>query len=570
MGPRKALGVVTENPAMDLHERCENLRARQLDLRVVMEQTQQELRDDIDRKHAEFIQMLSSLKHSIDGTHLYLQSKDKQVAENQRLFQKLKEKLSENWVKSEDSYSVLIESAEVLEDVCLNVIFMENGSYNDIDSLEDTFMSELFMENESWNIARKMLDKMPKSIYDAVESDLDALDDMCLSTLFNEAERITNAHKFSDGMTGRDHVKVVHVFVINESKFSLVLVGNEMVLPLWDPGIGLNGLTSVKLASQTNDVREKLMDFFNKFCLPRSSDDLRRVWDTGWQWFMYPKIVDIKLRNVDCWEVVLMAFCYKWHMVLKGVTLPVEQRDGRKNYISEVIVKLSSDEASLRREKLYVSKLNITLAHILKHEWPARWRSFLPDLVAAAKTSEIICENCMTILKLLSEEVFDFSRGEMTQQKIKELKQSLHSEFQLIHELCMYVLSTFQRTELIRATLATLHAFLSWVPVGYIFESPLLETLLKYFPMPAYRNPTLQCLTEVAVLNFGDFYNIQYVKMYNIFMVQLQTILPPNSNIPEAYANGSTEEQAFIQNLALFFTSFFKSHIRVLETSKKM
>ncbi|KAK4351071.1 hypothetical protein RND71_030384 [Anisodus tanguticus] len=254
---------------------------------------------------------------------------------------------------------------------------------------------------------------------------------------------------------------------------------------------------------------------------------------------------------------------YRWN------ALPVEQRDGMKSYISEVIVKLSSDEASLRRERLYVSKLNIILVQILKHEWPARWRSFIPDLVAAAKTSETICENCMAILKLLSEEVFDFSRGEMTQLKIKELKQSLNSEFQLIHELCMYVLSVSQRTELIRATLATLHAFLSWIPLGYIFESTLLETLLKFFPVPAYRNLTLQCLTEVAALTFGDFYNDQYVKMYTIFMVHLQNVLPPNTNIPEAYANGSNEEQAFIQNLALFFTSFFKSHICVLESSQE-
>lgn len=75
-----------------------------------------------------------------------------------------------------------------------------------------------------------------------------------------------------------------------------------------------------------------------------------------------------------------------------------------------------------------------------------------------------------------------------------------------------------------RATLSTLHAFLSWIPLGYIFESPLvrtmlfhcqyfplrfypyisfvslflqLETLLKFFPMPQYRNLALQCLTEV-------------------------------------------------------------------------
>ncbi|XP_027362296.1 protein EXPORTIN 1A-like isoform X7 [Abrus precatorius] len=255
---------------------------------------------------------------------------------------------------------------------------------------------------------------------------------------------------------------------------------------------------------------------------------------------------------------------YRWN------ALPVEQRDGMKNFISDVIVQLSGNDTSFRSERLYVNKLNIILVQILKHEWPVRWRSFIPDLVSAAKTSETICENCMAILKLLSEEVFDFSRGEMTQQKIKELKQSLNSEFQLIHELCLYVLPASQRTELMRATLSTLHAFLSWIPLGYIFESPLLETLLKFFPIPAYRNLTLQCLTEVASLQFGNYYDAQYIKMYSIFMVQLQqTILPPTTNIPEAYLHGSSEEQAFIQNLALFFTSFYKVHIRILESTQE-
>ncbi|KAL2492946.1 Protein EXPORTIN 1A [Abeliophyllum distichum] len=232
---------------------------------------------------------------------------------------------------------------------------------------------------------------------------------------------------------------------------------------------------------------------------------------------------------------------YRWN------ALPVAQRDGMKNYISDVIVKLSTDEISFRQERLYVNKLNVILVQILKHEWPGRWQSFIPDLVAAAKTSETI---------LLSEEVFDFSRGELTQQKIKELKQSLNREFQLIHELCAYVLSASQRAELIRATLATLHAFLSWIPLGYIFESPLLETLLKLFPVLAYRNLTLQCLTEVAALSFGYFYN-------------MQPFSPPSTNFPEAYGNGNSEEQAFIQNLALFFTSFYKSHIRVLESTQE-
>ena len=52
---------------------------------------------------------------------------------------------------------------------------------------------------------------------------------------------------------------------------------------------------------------------------------------------------------------------------------------------------------------------------VLKQEWPHKWQSFVPDIVVASKTKETLCENSMVILKLLSEEVFDFSRGELTQ-----------------------------------------------------------------------------------------------------------------------------------------------------------
>lgn len=46
----------------------------------------------------------------------------------------------------------------------------------------------------------------------------------------------------------------------------------------------------------------------------------------------------------------------------------------------------------------------------------------------------------MVILKLLSEEVFDYSQGQMTQAKIQHLKKSMSSEFSNVFELCMFVL----------------------------------------------------------------------------------------------------------------------------------
>ena len=35
------------------------------------------------------------------------------------------------------------------------------------------------------------------------------------------------------------------------------------------------------------------------------------------------------------------------------------------------------------------------------------------------------------------------------------------------------------------------------IPLGYIFESNVVEILLRLFPQPAFRNLALQCLSEV-------------------------------------------------------------------------
>jgi len=38
---------------------------------------------------------------------------------------------------------------------------------------------------------------------------------------------------------------------------------------------------------------------------------------------------------------------------------------------------------------------------ILKYEWPRNWPSFISDIVGASKTNESLCQNNLTIMKLL-------------------------------------------------------------------------------------------------------------------------------------------------------------------------
>ena len=85
----------------------------------------------------------------------------------------------------------------------------------------------------------------------------------------------------------------------------------------------------------------------------------------------------------------------------------------------------------------------------------------------------------MVILKLLSEEIFDFSAENMTQTKIKHLKNQMCGEFAEILKLCSEVLEEAQKVSLIKATLETLLRFLNWIPLGYIFETTIIDLLLN-------------------------------------------------------------------------------------------
>mmetsp|Transcript_9304 Transcript_9304/g.29578 ORF Transcript_9304/g.29578 Transcript_9304/m.29578 type:complete len:1130 (-) Transcript_9304:499-3888(-) len=248
--------------------------------------------------------------------------------------------------------------------------------------------------------------------------------------------------------------------------------------------------------------------------------------------------------------------------------LPDEQRAGIKGFIVNKIIQLSSDEQTATAERTLIHQMNKVLVSILKQEWPHNWPSFIGDICGASRTSEILCENNMHILRLLSEEVFDFSKDAMTTAKIKTMKDSLNAEFALIFRLCEFVLGASQRPRLIDATLATLKAFLSWIPFGYLFETPLVETLVDRFFMAAqFRNAALECLTEIASLTEPK-YDEAFVRLYLSLLAALNVVVPRDASLAAAYdpATGNERDQLFVQRLALFFSGMFKAHLRLLET----
>lgn len=112
-------------------------------------------------------------------------------------------------------------------------------------------------------------------------------------------------------------------------------------------------------------------------------------------------------------------------------------------------------------------------------------------------------------------------------------------------------------------TLQTLLRFLSWIPLGFIFETDLIKLLVtKFLATGVFRNDTISCLSEIAQLrDVPAMYNGVYVQLYMGVLNEVGKLLPPGSSFTPLWDH----DEIFVQRLSIFFTSFFRYHIQVIE-----
>lgn len=250
--------------------------------------------------------------------------------------------------------------------------------------------------------------------------------------------------------------------------------------------------------------------------------------------------------------------------------LPQEQRLGIRNFIVNMIIALCEDETQFVRERLLIGKFDLVLVQILKKDWPADWPNFVPELVASSRVSFNVCENNMVILKLLSEEIFDYSSEKMTHAKAKNLKATLSNEFLEIFKLCYEVLDKAEKPLLLAATLECLLRYLHWIPLGYIFQTDLLDLLSRRFlQAEATRLVALKCLTEVSAVDAPK-YEAQLATVFLSLLEHISGIILPSVDLREMYKTASSADQAFLQDFAMFLSTHLGQHCEFLEQNKEL
>ncbi|KAH8741383.1 exportin 1 [Cryptosporidium ryanae] len=307
-----------------------------------------------------------------------------------------------------------------------------------------------------------------------------------------------------------------------------------------------------------------------------------------------------KSFNTKFYALSILEKCIQFQWKI----LPIDQKTGIKQYITELCIELCQDEKVLTENKHFLNKTNETLIMIVKQEWPDNWENFIFEICSASKTNQYICENTMKLLRLLSEEVFDFGEDQMTSKKVEKFMDILNQQFPQIFSLILFVLTSYIenpqsiKVNLVVSSLQCLCHYLKWIPLSYILECDLrpqlsqtinisnssiqynlLQLLLDHFwSNPSFRLESIRCLTEIASLKFEDtvkdsngniMKNVED-QMINIWLSIVNRIKEVPSeyvfydNIPDMSTSMRLYYERYFNYIALLLSSFIKNHRLVI------
>ena len=265
--------------------------------------------------------------------------------------------------------------------------------------------------------------------------------------------------------------------------------------------------------------------------------------------------------NPDAWvlsEKVLLARCSfeSKHFIstvlqksirVRWKSFSPEQKSSLKRFIIRLILDLADNTSGNQQAKSLLTKLNLVLIEVLKHDWPKNWPTFMKELLGSSQKTPGTMKNCANVLRLITEEVFENESPNLIKPRRLEMKRALSIEFGLVFSFFDLVLNKCVSIsseefalwrEIGNEALSGLALFLAWIPLGFVFETNLLSLLIRISNIPVFATNAVLCLKEVFSLQLSvtkD--NPQYLAELMTRFCDVSTLihhsLAPNLVVPE-------------------------------------
>jgi hypothetical protein len=229
------------------------------------------------------------------------------------------------------------------------------------------------------------------------------------------------------------------------------------------------------------------------------------------------------------------------------------------------------------------------LTEIIKQEWESVWPTALNDLAATAVKNQVLCENNLEIMLMLSEEIFEFAKNNLTKADTAVLQAKYTENLKVIYQLCEYVCKEYLKNSsqvslsLMKIAMKTIQTLLTWAPLSYIFGTDLIQNILiPILQDTRFTTVSLQCLTEIYSFNVFkiDLQPQELEVIKGIIIDSMKALLSKMNGIIPENENFAAVRQRLLENKELYnqlmlydniykeishtITAFFKTHFNWL------
>ncbi|ELP91290.1 chromosome region maintenance protein, putative [Entamoeba invadens IP1] len=143
-----------------------------------------------------------------------------------------------------------------------------------------------------------------------------------------------------------------------------------------------------------------------------------------------------------------------------------------KQFVLNMINQLSSDAAI---PKVVLNKADTLLVELIKHLWPSYYPSFIDEVISTAQLNELSCNNSLSILSILAEDIYS---EKLQTQHIFELKNTLDLNLPTITKFFLTVLTTSTNEQMLIACLKSLQTYIGVMTFQSFSTTGLAEALL--------------------------------------------------------------------------------------------
>lgn len=253
------------------------------------------------------------------------------------------------------------------------------------------------------------------------------------------------------------------------------------------------------------------------------------------------------------------------------------QKEGVREYVVETILEYAVKGAERQEAELLLKQLNMILIEIIKREWPEKWPTLIPDLLAASRGECWVCQNTFELLGTLVDAVFNEPKNLVSKQ-VEYLQRQLRSEFPAIFELTVSILEKVAAGDisvpsaLIVSSLTMLEQMLPQVPLGYLLEQGTAELLCKYVETQ-FNAGVLRIFRELLEREAGEAEQGRFIEAVRKVFVHTSAFAEKyfqefekvyQGRLRGHYSALSERDTTVVKELVLFFTAAY-GHSKQLE-----